>query len=222
MAAQPTDHGCFQFVLCHFYDMEKRIRRKPARAGGKNNRPKNRVTRSTRPKKQITKNSRNIRRAAASQDVLGSPRPEPKVPPRWNKYYKMLAGLRQDFLSRKDSLVNDAKEEQPAFSLHMADAGTDNYDRDFALSMISTEQNALYEIEEAMNRIRNGTYGLCEVTGKKIDRARLDVLPWTRFSAEAEKQLEKEGAVQRTRLGRREEVPKNPSDQQVAEETSSE
>jgi len=88
----------------------------------------------------------------------------------------------------------------------MADAGTDTFDRDFALGMLSSEQDALYEIDEALNRIRDGTYGKCEVTGKPIEATRLEAIPWTRFSAAAEKQLERDGAVRKTRLGPRETV----------------
>ncbi len=88
----------------------------------------------------------------------------------------------------------------------MADAGTDEYDRDFALGMLSSQQDAVYEIEEALNRIWDGTYGICELTGKRIPQARLEAIPWARFTAEAEKQLEKDGALHRTRLGPRETV----------------
>ena len=86
----------------------------------------------------------------------------------------------------------------------MADAGTDSFDRDFALSRASSEQDAVYEIDEAMMRIRRGTYGICELTGKPIERHRLEAIPWTRFSAEAEKLLEKEGQIHRARLAPRE------------------
>ncbi len=85
--------------------------------------------------------------------------------------------------------------------MHMADAGTDSYDRDVALSMLSHEQDAIYEIEQALNRIRNGTYGICELTGKRIARGRLAAIPWTRFSVAAERALEREGAVAHARLG---------------------
>jgi len=102
----------------------------------------------------------------------------------------------------------------------MADAGTDTFDRDFALGMLSSEQDALYEIDEALNRIRDGTYGKCELTGKPIEPQRLEAIPWTRFSAAAEKQLEREGAVKKTRLGPRETVAKteaNSSDDEDEE-----
>jgi len=90
----------------------------------------------------------------------------------------------------------------------MADAGTDTFDRDFALGMLSCEQDALYEIDEALSRIRDGIHGKCELTGKPIEAARLDVIPWTRFSAAAGKQLEREGALKKARLGPRESIAK--------------
>jgi RNA polymerase-binding transcription factor DksA len=89
---------------------------------------------------------------------------------------------------------------------HLADAGTDSYDRDFALGMLSSEQDAVYEIEEALSRIQAGTYGRCELTGKPIEPARLEAIPWTRFNAGAERQLEREGGVKHARLGPRETV----------------
>lgn len=145
---------------------------------------------------------------AATSDVLGnnsSTAPsQGRVPQKWNVYYRRLSQMRDLLIDRQNDLVKDATEEQPAFSLHMADAGTDSFDRDFALSRLSSEQDALYEIDEAMMRIRRGTYGICELTGKPIERQRLEAIPWTRFSAEAEKLLEKEGQVRRARLAPRE------------------
>lgn len=91
---------------------------------------------------------------------------------------------------------------------YMADAGTDSYARDFALGLLSSEQDAAYEVEEALQRIGSGNYGVCELTGQRIDPARLEVIPWARFSAEAEEQLEREGVYKRARLGQRETVPR--------------
>lgn len=83
----------------------------------------------------------------------------------------------------------------------MADSGTDNFDRDFALSLLSSDQDAIYEIEEALKRIEKGTYGTCELTGKPIPRSRLEAIPWTRFTVQAQAQLEREGALRQRRLG---------------------
>jgi RNA polymerase-binding transcription factor DksA len=88
----------------------------------------------------------------------------------------------------------------------MADAATDTYDRDLALGMLSSEQDAIYEIDEAINRIHNGTYGICEVTNQPIEPARLQAIPWTRFCATAERRLERDGALKQTRLGARQSV----------------
>ena len=98
--------------------------------------------------------------------------------------------------------VKGSQAEMESSSLRMGDSGTDNFDRDFALSLLSSDQDAIYEIEEALKRIEKGTYGVCELTDKPIPRARLDAIPWTRFTVEAQAQLEKEGALRsRNRLG---------------------
>ena len=143
---------------------------------------------------------------AATRDVLGAPTAQVRIPAKWRAHYNRLIQLREALLSRQATLARDALDEQPSFSTHMADAGTDTFDRDLALGVLSSEQDALYEIDEAMNRIRQGTYGRCELTGKPIEPARLEAIPWTRFRAAAERQLEQAGELKRTRLGPRESV----------------
>ncbi len=156
---------------------------------------------------------------AATQDVIGTPHPTPRVPEKWRRYYNRLTELRDQLLNARQDLTRDALEEQPSFSLHMADAGTDAYDRDLALGMLSSEQDAVYQIEQALDRIQNGTYGKCELTGKPIEQARLEAIPWTRFSAAAEKQMEREGGLKRARLGERETVAKTNAQAKEPEET---
>ena len=145
----------------------------------------------------------STRTRASSLDILGGISKAPKVNPKWREQYDHLVTLRDELMRRKEDLTEQAKEETPAFSLHMADAGTDQYDQDFSLSMISSDQNALYEIEEALSRIRSGTYGICELTGSTIESERLQAIPWTRFSMEAQRQLEENGSVTRTKLSPR-------------------
>ena len=89
--------------------------------------------------------------------------------------------------------------EASAFGMHQADAGSDAYDRDFALSLLSQEQDALYEIDEALKRIEVGTYGKCEMSGKPIPRARLEAIPFARFTVECQSQLEKQNKAARMR-----------------------
>jgi DnaK suppressor protein len=123
------------------------------------------------------------------------------VKPEWVKYHKNLLELRERLLNQMSGLAKESAEEMPGYSLHMADSGTDNFDRDFALSLLSSDQDAIYEIEEALKRIEKNTYGVCELTGKTIPRARLDAIPWTRFTVEAQGQLERDGALRQRRLG---------------------
>jgi len=145
---------------------------------------------------------------ATAASILGnltpkskSPEPGIKVKPEWQKYYKNLLDLRERLLSQMGSLAKESAEEMASYSLHMADSGTDNFDRDFALSLLSADQDAIYEIEEALKRIEKRTYGVCELTGKNIPKARLDAIPWTRFTVEAQAQLEREGALRSRKLG---------------------
>jgi RNA polymerase-binding transcription factor DksA len=143
--------------------------------------------------------TRNHSRAATA-DVLGARREPLRINPKWQEAYDHLTELRSYLINQRGNLAKDAQEEKVAFSEHMADAGTDSYDRDWALSMLSSEQNALYEIDQAISRIENDTYGICELTGKKIEGERLKAIPWTRFSASAAKELEKAGEMRRARL----------------------
>ena len=124
-----------------------------------------------------------------------------KVKSEWQTYYERLLELREQLLRQMDGLAKESAEEIAGYSLHMADSGTDNFDRDFALSLLSSDQDAVYEIEEALKRIERDTYGICEITSKPIPKARLDAIPWTRFTVEAQAQLEKEGALRQRRLG---------------------
>jgi len=124
-----------------------------------------------------------------------------KIKPEWQKYYENLLELRERLLAQMNGLAKESAEEMSGYSLHMADSGTDNFDRDFALSLLSSDQDAIYEIEEALKRIEKNTYGICELTGKTIPKARLAAIPWTRFTVEAQGQLEREGALRQRRLG---------------------
>ena len=81
--------------------------------------------------------------------------------------------------------------ETSAHGLHQADAGSDAYDRDFALSLLSQEQDALFEIDEALKRIARGAYGVCEMSGKQIPKARLEARPFARFTVECQNEIER-------------------------------
>ncbi len=141
-------------------------------------------------------------KATAAQILGGLNRPA-RVRPEWQAVHDALVELRSRIVERLDERADSAREETPVLSLHMADAGTDEFDRDFALSLMSGEQNALYEIDQALHRMRVGTYGNCEITGEPIEPERLAAIPWARYSARAQSQLEASGDVHRTRLANR-------------------
>jgi DnaK suppressor protein len=108
---------------------------------------------------------------------------------RWMKQRKKLLRLREELSDRIRQLAGEACEEIPSYSMHMADAATDSFDRDLTLGLVSFEQEALYEIDAALKRIEDGTYGICELTGQPIPWARLVAIPWVRFSLGAEKMI---------------------------------
>ena len=85
----------------------------------------------------------------------------------------------------RDSLSQN--ERDPSLS----DQGTDTFDREFALNQLSSEQDILFEIDEAIRRIENGTYGICEMTNEPINIERLETLPYVRHSIKAQSELEK-------------------------------
>ncbi len=79
--------------------------------------------------------------------------------------------------------------------IHMADMGTDNYEQEFTLGLVEKDRNLLREINAALGKIQNGTFGICEGTGKPIGRPRLEAQPWARFSIEHARSLERQGRV---------------------------
>ena len=97
------------------------------------------------------------------------------------------------FLSR-DNLNRSQREsagDLSSYSFHMADQGTDNFDREFAANLLSSEQDVLYEIDEALRRIEAGTYGICEATNQPIEYERLKVLPFARYCVAAQTEMER-------------------------------
>jgi RNA polymerase-binding transcription factor DksA len=148
-------------------------------------------------------------KAASLADILGfNPKKgkqvatvvdEKDVPEKFRRYYRLLLDLRNHILVQlgehtEDTLLKSAKDDSgdlSGYGQHMADAGTDTFDRDFALSLVSSEQEALSEIEAAIKRVHAGTYGICEATQKPIAKERLLAVPFTRYSAEAKKQVER-------------------------------
>jgi RNA polymerase-binding transcription factor DksA len=133
-------------------------------------------------------------------EVLGLPSGG-KVHRKWAEYHRKLTQLREQFLKGKSAQTETARQTLSPSTGHIADAATDSYDRDCALALLSSTQNALYEIDQALTRIVDGTYGKCELSGRPIEAERLKAIPWTRFSAAAQAHLEMRGGGGRVQLG---------------------
>ena len=82
------------------------------------------------------------------------------------------------------------KADSSALSTHDGDAGSDACDRDFVLSLLSQDTDALFEIDAALQRIEAGSYGICEMSGRPIPVARLRALPFARFTVECQTRIE--------------------------------
>ena len=118
-----------------------------------------------------------------------------KMTPFLKKQKQRLVELRDAYLNSIEGVASETIRNEngdaSAFGMHQADAGSDAYDRDFALSLLGKEQDALYEINEALKRIETGTYGLCEGTGVRIPEERLEAMPFARFSVTYQEKLER-------------------------------
>ncbi len=178
-----------------------------------------------RMKPGVTSISGSNRGPANSAAILGAAlksgvaRDGHSLPRFWKQQYRKLLALRDRFLAERNGHVLAVHQPLEPFSLDMADTATDAVDHDLALGELSSEQDVLYEIEEALKRIANGSYGICEVTHKPIPRARLEAVPWTRFSQQAERELETSGATARPHLGELRSVV--GATQELAETTAS-
>ncbi len=121
------------------------------------------------------------------------------------KQRQRLLDLRDELVDSMSGMTRDTIRNAPEGSeasgsgQHQGDAGSDAYDRDFALSVLAKEQDALYEIEQALRRIQLGTYGTCEISARKILQTRLEVIPFARLTVECQAQWEKEYGKRRFR-----------------------
>ena len=166
------------------------------------------VTAKNAPAQKVAVNDKPVEKrvlgAASLADILGFNPKEKKtstelvgseIAKKWKKYYKLLIELRAHVsdeinLHTADTLKHNVGDDS-ANTSSPADSGTDNFDRDFALSLVSSEQDALIEIEEAILRIKDGSYGVCEITDKAIPAARLSAVPFTRYSIEGQAEHER-------------------------------
>lgn len=191
--------------------VQKKKAAKPAKSAGK-------AAKKVAPRK-AAKSSHATKSAQKSSDkssAVKSPRPlMPIRPPPVLKgamaktkrlTAKDLAAFKDMLLKLRDRIIDeisflsrdnlnrsqrDSAGDLSSYSFHMADQGTDNFDREFAANLLSSEQDVLYEIDEALRRIEGGTFGICEATGQPIEFERLKVLPFARYCVSAQTEMER-------------------------------
>ncbi len=157
---------------------------------------------SVKASKPKAANNGDLEDVEAPRPLLKLPR-DAKTLAFFGRQKQRLLELRDHFLDQMQSVAQDSlrsrseNNEASAVGQHQADAGSDAYEKDFALSLLSQEQDALYEIEEALKRLEVGSYGVCEMSNKAIPHARLEAIPFARFTVECQQQLEKENRGRR-------------------------
>ena len=113
------------------------------------------------------------------------------------KQHQRLLDLRDGILDAMygvthDTLKNTDGMETGGGGMHTGDAGSDSYDRDFALNLLAKEQDALSEVEQAITRAETGVYGVCEMSGERIPNERLEAIPFARYTVGCQALWEKE------------------------------
>jgi RNA polymerase-binding protein DksA len=145
---------------------------------------------------------RSGRRANPALEPLSEPLPATKLTKEELDYYRtLLLRKRQELCGdvghmEHEALGNnrmDATGDLSMMPIHMADIGTDNYEREFTLGLVENERETLREIDEALERIKQGTYGICLGTHKPIPKARLNAKPWARYCVTYKRLLEENG-----------------------------
>ena len=134
-----------------------------------------------------------------------APQPPVKVNGWLAKQRTRLLNLKDELLDAMNGVGRDTLRtraegsDASAFGMHTGDAGSDAYDRDFALSLLSQERDSLFEIDAALKKIDDGTYGVCEISGKPIPHIRLEARPFARYTVECQAELEKNNRFTRAR-----------------------
>ncbi len=108
-------------------------------------------------------------------------------------FRKLLLEKRREILGDVGSMESEAFKSGSNLSnmpIHMADVGTDNFEQEFTLGLIESERQILREIQDALGRVEDGTYGVCVATGKPIGRVRLEAVPWAKYTIEYSRALE--------------------------------
>jgi len=117
------------------------------------------------------------------------------TPAEIREFRALLLAKRNEVLNNvvfmEDETLHRQRSDLSNMPIHMADIGTDNYDQEFTLELMDSERKLVKEIDEALQRIEDGTYGICEGSGEPIPKQRLRAIPWARYCVAYAQLLEK-------------------------------
>jgi RNA polymerase-binding protein DksA len=145
---------------------------------------------------------------ARRREARGSASAAPEAMPKTRLTDKQLAEFKELLLAKRTELLSDVRMltkdalgksrkdsagDLSSMPIHMADIGSDNWEQDFTLGLIANERQLVREIDDALQRIENRTFGICLATHKPITVARLRAKPWAKFCIEYAQQLERRG-----------------------------
>ena len=158
----------------------------------------------TKPGKKIEKPMKKSKEAERKGIPVPTPVPTDMKPAKnqvgirtaeLEHFRDMLLAKRRELVGDMSSMEREALQRGGNSNLsnlpiHMADMGTDNYEQEFTLGLMEKDRNLLREINNALAKVQDGTYGLCEGTREPISKPRLEAQPWARYSIEHARKLE--------------------------------
>ena len=109
------------------------------------------------------------------------------------KFKKQLETMRKQLSQTLKSVSNDVKslEESKGYSQHQADEGTDDFDQTISIEVSSKERGIMHQIERSLEKIEEGNYGVCDVSGEEISIKRLEAVPYATMTVQAQEKFEK-------------------------------
>lgn len=108
------------------------------------------------------------------------------------EFKKKLEELRKQLSQTLRDVSEDVKSEEPkGYSQHQADEGTDDFGRTISIGLTSNEMDILRQVERALQKIEEGTYGICDLTGDEIPIKRLEAVPYATMTVQAQEKMEK-------------------------------
>lgn len=165
--------------------------------------PKRRKLKAARRKIRTRSKTRSRKIKARKHKIVVIPRIKKVVNKMFSrsalkKYKALLLKHRENIVGEVEHITNDmlkqsqkdASGDLSGYALHMADMAGDHYDREFSLGIASSEQGVIYEIDEALKRIEDGSYGLCFTCDKPIAKSRLKAVPYAKYCVQCQQKEE--------------------------------